>query len=262
MNMQHRHDQITTITETITPMRAREYLDKYNRKNRHITESRVKLYAGKMLSGQWRLNGEALIFDSNGDLISGQHRLLACIEANVSFTTCVTRGVSPDVRATIDGGKPRSPGDNIAMLGGKHVFAVSAGSQWVLKYRAGKCTVSLSYPSETVVEFWEKNPEINDSVIHAKDCKNVLQLGIGCGFHFLFAERDYKAANLFMSDLGKGANLGVTDPVYVLREFLQQARVAKIKTPQYEIGARLVRAWGHRRQGATIKIDGLFPEII
>lgn len=94
---------ITSKVEVITPETAKVYLD-HNVKNRSENKGHVAFLAKMMTAGEWQVNGEAIVFDENGDLVNGQHRLKACILANVPFTTMVVRGVQPETFYTFDSG--------------------------------------------------------------------------------------------------------------------------------------------------------------
>ncbi|MDP2620568.1 MAG: hypothetical protein Q8P46_10395, partial [Hyphomicrobiales bacterium] len=73
----------------ITPELAREWLEKTNRKNRPLSELKWTAYAVDMLEGRWQYNGDAIRFGSDGVLLDGQHRLMACVEAGIPFETDV-----------------------------------------------------------------------------------------------------------------------------------------------------------------------------
>lgn len=97
----------TGNVECITPEIAKEYLnhnDKNPRKN--INSNTVDAYARDIKSGNFFLNGESIVFDANGDLKDGQHRLLAIIKANTPCYVYVIRGIDPAV-TTFDYGRQR-----------------------------------------------------------------------------------------------------------------------------------------------------------
>lgn len=86
--------------EKITPAKAKEYLKRNvnnprgkNSLNRRI----VKTYAEDMINGRWELNGECLVFDEDGYLKDGQHRLAAILLSGKTIEMCVIRGVGRDV---------------------------------------------------------------------------------------------------------------------------------------------------------------------
>lgn len=71
---------ITAKIEVIGVKEAADYLQ-YNTNNRPIRQSHVDHLADEMLSGRWKFNGESIIFDDQGVLRNGQHRLTAILKA-------------------------------------------------------------------------------------------------------------------------------------------------------------------------------------
>lgn len=108
--------RISHSVETITPQRARKYLER-NTKNRRVRPKIVSRYALAMQQGQWSLTGEPILFDTEGNLLDGQHRLHACIESSCSFRTVVIRGIQQDTFADINTGSSRNPGDALYLAG-------------------------------------------------------------------------------------------------------------------------------------------------
>lgn len=100
----------SSVVETITPQIAQMYLT-HNVINRKKSDKTIDTYAIDMKEGRWRLNGDAIRFSKSGNLLDGQHRLMACLKAGVPFNTYVTRGLDEDCFVTIDNGKIRSAGD-------------------------------------------------------------------------------------------------------------------------------------------------------
>ena len=115
----------TSIVETITPQKAQEYLNT-SKGNRNISKPVVDSYAITMKSGGWLLNGEAIVFDQEGHLINGHHRLHAVIKSGVPIESFVTRGVSDKAFVTFDCGRHRTVGQLIGMQGVKHYNSVSS----------------------------------------------------------------------------------------------------------------------------------------
>jgi hypothetical protein len=83
---------IKTKVLCITPAFALACLKDLNNSNRPMSRSVANLYANEMLRGQWKCNGEPIIFsvDAEGEehLISGQHRTLS--SSTVFLTTLPT----------------------------------------------------------------------------------------------------------------------------------------------------------------------------
>lgn len=102
-------------------------------KNRPITQTIVDTYRQEHLQRRWRLNGETIVIGNKGEVLSGQHRGVALIEANaerhgknhmhwddnwpengdVTMPSIVVFGIdeSDPVVNTLDTGKPRSLAD-------------------------------------------------------------------------------------------------------------------------------------------------------
>lgn len=119
---------IKTKVLCITPAFALACLKDLNNSNRPMSRSVAALYANEMLRGQWKCNGEPLIFsvdaDGNEHLISGQHRLQGLVlaqqaiekdevwpAAQTDWDAVVIYGVPHDTADTVDTGKTRSHSD-------------------------------------------------------------------------------------------------------------------------------------------------------
>jgi hypothetical protein len=68
----------------ITPEMAKNILEN-NSHNRKISKSRVAKFKEEILNGYWLYNGESIVVSETGRLLDGQHRLLACVEANTAI---------------------------------------------------------------------------------------------------------------------------------------------------------------------------------
>lgn len=93
--------------ELITPKAAEEYLSHNdNNPRRNINRTMVDSYARDIMANKWFANGEPIVFDANGDLKDGQHRLMAVVKANVPVFMFVIRDIDPEY-TTFDYGAPR-----------------------------------------------------------------------------------------------------------------------------------------------------------
>ena len=113
--------KIIKKTIEITPELAEKWLEKNDQNQRHVISAHVRRLAEDMKSGKWEQNGETIKFDTEGNLLDGQHRLLACIEAGVSFTSIVVTGIQNAARMTIDVGTQRTPKDVLRFGGHKEI---------------------------------------------------------------------------------------------------------------------------------------------
>lgn len=263
----------TTILETITPDRARKIIERNgkNGRNRNLSLNLVKDYARAILEKRWRSNGETIKIGYDGSLLDGQHRLHACIQANVSFTTFVAYDIDPDTFDTIDIGRKRTGGDVLAIEGCKNANVVSAMIRWIDAMEAQSTTGAIRLTADEIRLRWVTDSMLEESASQALHAKKILPPGMGAALHYLFAKRDRDAADQFFTDLGGGIGLAETDSVYVFRERLIGEKLGKAKTLPEEKLAVGIRAWNHRRENKPTKIlrgmvldsDGVrtFPEI-
>ena len=257
------------VLMTVTPQLAKQWLER-NVHNRPLSEVTVIAYALDMLEGRWRYNGAAIQFDSNGTLIDGQHRLKACVEADVPFQTIVVFDLPPEVMRTIDIGKPRTSGHIAHLEGAQNASCACAVAGLILihqKYGIRHMNDPRCQPTKTqVVEAVGRLPGIDGAVAQAKLLARKIAAPRLVGFcWYAFAQQDRTLADRFFTELANGLSLSPTNPVYHLRERLLADRQAKAKLPQVEIVALFFKAWLYYRENRPIrklfwKSDGGSPE--
>lgn len=98
----------------ITPEIAKEMLE-HNR-NRRVRDKHVANLAKMMERGKWVLSPDGISFDKAGNLINGQHRLMAVIKSGCTVMMVVTTGCDESAIGVIDQGKMRSKDDHMEMF--------------------------------------------------------------------------------------------------------------------------------------------------
>ncbi len=78
-----------------------------NKNNRSLRLERIEAYAHAISTGQWEPTCQGLGFDTNGDLIDGQHRSWGIIFADHPARILVSRGLNPNVKTKVDTGAVR-----------------------------------------------------------------------------------------------------------------------------------------------------------
>ncbi len=101
--------------ESITPEKATEYL-KHNKNNRPVTKSLVNFLARQMPTS-WRVTHQGIAFDKAGNLIDGQHRLMAVVESQATIRLMVTRGADPETMIVVDTHRARTDADALTIAG-------------------------------------------------------------------------------------------------------------------------------------------------
>lgn len=104
-------ETLRTEVMTVTPAGAAQLLAERNPKNigpqRKLSKQTVQRYAEQMSTGRWRLTHQGLAFDSSGNLLDGQHRLTAVVEAGVPVDFVVTWGCDRESFSVLDNGMRR-----------------------------------------------------------------------------------------------------------------------------------------------------------
>lgn len=101
---------------TITPEMAEIMLEK-NIANRKVNQANVNRIAADMATGNYKVNGETIKISPNGEILDGQHRLLAAVKSGMTFKTYVVYNVERESIGTIDMGKGRSVADSLNVMG-------------------------------------------------------------------------------------------------------------------------------------------------
>ncbi len=259
---------ISSSLRTITPKQAKEMLGSQIR-NRYISDALVDRYARDMKKENWDENGQALIISEEGKLIDGQHRLNACIKADVPFRSVVTRGVDEKAKLTIDAGKKRSFAHQLQMDGIPYPNHTAATIQTVFHILEGSTATKLT--NHEMQKILDKYPDIFNSTklimskIPLVPVPSVLAAVHFLASHFLskrdmFAGQDmagefhkvfYTGMPFYKPEAGKGTKTR-KDPAHIWRERLIRI-MAKPHTaiPRKSVIDGTVHAWNLFIKGET-----------
>jgi len=246
--------------ETITPARAQEYLT-HNESNRKVRPGRVAQYAEAMRRGLWHLTGDAITFDSYGRLIQGQHRLLACIEADTDLVTAVVRGVDPAAYTVLDSGLNRAASDAIASGGLSDQNQIAAISRVLLTWRAGihftdSTKVAVVVQRDDVVEFALKNGELMADVSrYAKRIKHSIggnSTAYGALIFELYQGERNDECDVFFDAVVNGVGLDRDDPRLAFRNWVAASYASNPKPGMIPCLMNVTRAWNHYIEGNKI----------
>jgi hypothetical protein len=235
--------------ETITPKKAMEYL-KRNVHNRPLSPSRVRKYATTMTSGQWKVNGDCVRFNGNGDLIDGQHRLTACVSAGIPFETYVIRGLDHDAFDTIDQGAKRTISDVFARQGYKHYTTLASGVRWLYWYLSESAAKDEGMRPDQANEILENHPELHRAAEVAckiRENRKFINPGTLTFLIYECGRKDAIASEAFWGSVMSGIDLKKGDAALLLRKRLEQNLGSVAKLDQTTIAAIGAKAWNSFR---------------
>jgi hypothetical protein len=248
-----------SLVMTISPEDARFILAERNSHNRRMKRNLCERIASEISEGRWKVNGETIVFSSDGHLHDGQHRLTGCVIANVPLASWVVFGMQPDTFDSLDRGAPRHTADDLSILGEKSTTNLAAALALVHQEEQG-CLDQISkrpIPTRVLLGILERHPDIRHYstwVASHKAIKKILLPRISTFLYYRFAQIDAEAAGQFFEDLMSGASLAANDPVLLLRNRLLQDKSSKSRLPPAEILAIAIKAWNFRRSGMATRV--------
>lgn len=242
--------------EIVTPKKAMEWL-KRNVHNRPLGQSHVNRLAGAMKAGTWKVNGETIKFNGNGDLIDGQHRLNACVTSGVQFESYVVTGLEHEAFDTIDQGKLRTASDVLARRGEKSYCTLSAAVRIVHMLKTTGTMSRLGVRADEIVSCLEANQGLRQSCEYILAFQSrIVQASIAIAMHYLFREKDEDRAGTFWTRVLGGEGLTNGMPEYRLRERLIGNKAASAKLDASDIIALTIKAWNFAKASKSIKSLG------
>lgn len=239
----------------VTPEMAAAWLAR-NVTNRTISEPTVRQYAADMRNGMWTFTGQPIIFDSEGRLSDGQHRLTAQVNAEIVLDWLVITGVEPIAQDFLDIGRPRSVANQLQIkgVGSSHLIASVA--------RLDLIHDGEPAPSKPQIrEHAERN--LLDFAESAQVGKSISQVIGGSASAYAVAHChasrvDADAAETFFTALRTGAELSLTSPILVARQFVSRLSHSP-GGRAWNDGRRsdfvnyLFKAWNLWRAGKSVK---------
>lgn len=274
---------ITSCVERITPMKALEYLETNAGNQRNVTASHELHLRQQMKAGQWQMTGEPIIFDSDGRLVDGQHRLRALVSADVTLDFMVVRGVESESFMVMNRGKTRTAGNIFAIHGVKSANAIAACVSGVLNYRramdaapnkAGGYGSLNSYvrPSTTdmISEYNANEGAYTLAINLAATCRAITSpsvVSVVAAASMIDGNHHHGEVDAFWRRVGDGVGLAVESPALLLRNIFIGDMSAKAKLPKHLLTYMAIKAWNLHYQKQTRKIIRMFegegcPKII
>jgi hypothetical protein len=238
----------------VTPEIAEQWLSR-NPNNRNLRSQVINSYARDMLSGSWVLNGETVKISSEGQLLDGQHRLSAVVQAGATVPMIVVGNIPSEVMATVDAGAKRTYADALKLQGEENTSVLAAVTRRAVLWSGGYRTKigSLSPTPHEMNEYLQDNRRLRTSAeIAVKLANRTLLPASIIGFcHWLLSDLDPDEAGWFLARLADGDGLSADDPIAALRNRIVKMRVGGGRVNETEALALVIMAWNARRAGET-----------
>jgi hypothetical protein len=242
---------------TVTPADAASWL-KCNKNNRPVRKRHVMFLAREIMEGNWQVNGQAIVIADDDQVLDGQHRLMAVIEAGMPIETMVVYGIQPSAFKTIDTGAVRTGADALALhfpeVSPHTITSAAVATQWcfLLERHSLVRSSQLRLSNTDTIDYVQKHPSIIE-------CSEILQslprearpmsLGTATALYEMFTRKSQDAANTFMRNLYTGEELKRTDPEYLLRVAFQRDQERTSKYPMNVRMHMVIKGWNWKRRG-------------
>lgn len=250
--------QRTSRFVIMTPEWA-ESLLKRNDENRDLKPKSLAKFKRDLLSGAWNVNGATVCVDWDGNLLDGQHRLLAIVQTGVSVELLLVEGLDPAVKVSIDSGSPRNLSDTLIMR--KERCAGTLNSTLrnlsLLRDQQSLAKNNFQYSHQELLNLLNEKPAIRDAITLAdkvrRDGYTHIPAAVLATAAFLFAEIDADDCDEFMVRLKDGADLSKGSPILALRNLA----AGWYKGSHNQIAAHvklayLIKAWNYFREGRSV----------
>lgn len=264
LNFKLMSNQLISRVETITPVLAEEYL-RHNKKNRQLRKNLVSYYAKQMKDGQWMLNGEGIIFNEEGILVDGQHRLAAVAESGVNVEMLVVRNADKDSFATIDSGLSRKTSDIFFVKGIPNATTISSiisryfklTINWTLSTRVTCRKCSNTCSRQDLLNEYSKDEDFWQEIMRfAKSCYKSLRImgtcDVGAYTAYLIKVKGHdrdKVYNFFDEVLKK--DIPINPMLAAYRRRLMNDRLATTHMSGMYRQQLLIKVWNYYVEGKT-----------
>ena len=243
----------------LTPELAKEFLERLPERQRQLSQPSVDMYASDMLEGEWIFTGDAIRFDTEGNLIDGQHRCTAVVESGRTVPAVVIRGLASDAILNLDNGRRRSFADDLKIKGYANHTALAAiiGRIWHWQhgnfgYKGIPMVRHAVYANTnpTRSQLWAtllEHPEVIEVTTHAQRiyryAHNVPISVIGFSW-WLLGEADVDNREQFFHELTHGASRNNPEyPINVLKRVATRRFGPSERLEGWVWLAYIIKAW-------------------
>lgn len=260
---------------TITPALAQRLLAGTHKNRPSKPRNKAKVVAA-LLGDYFRPNGETVILSATLDILDGEHRLKACVEAHKPLTTVITWGWPNDCFDTIDTGTKRSGGDMFSADGELNASLLSAAVRYDWRLIHKDMLSGNQIPEPRMRVHLQANEGLRASMSWGQKVSHLIPKGLAVALHYRFSQKDAALAKQFFVDVGKGENINSQEhTAWHLRDLLairQRASLHLSNSVQAHTAANVIKAWNGVRakkvltrrslmwQGEAAKPEP-FPEI-
>lgn len=194
-------------------------------KNRPLRQARAQRVADAIIAGDWRTNGETIVFDEKGRLTDGQHRLRGCVLADRDIEVYCVFGIPSKYFASFDQGASRGGDDIAAIMEFQHASLVAACARLAIKYSDGTLAsgVTEKVPAEALRLYMQRRRDAlmvsaGATSRLAAGLKKLVPLSHVTFLYYMTFEPCPEKAMEFVDKLSTGTGLKKGDAILLFRD--------------------------------------------
>ncbi len=222
----------TFNVEDITPEYAQKILEYKNSNNRIVRKANLNKLVQSINSDEWQITNQGIAFDCEGNLLDGQHRLMAIVKTGKTLKMMVARNMDAKIFNVVDTGTARMASD-ILHIGGcshnsKQIAAAIKVYLFYKKYPSGSWTHCIKSTHNEIFACYKQNElswnNINIFISSSYRKFAFFNKGVGIAFYKLLLDKGYSTEVIesFYTKFSQGSNLDVDDPMLSFRNQLMQ----------------------------------------
>lgn len=252
---------------TLTPELATQLLE-LNHLNRPLSDIHVARIARQIKDGKWEFNGDTIKIADTGDILDGQHRLWAIMEAKKPVETIIVYNIKRSAFATIDTLRRNRSGADVLALNGAHRYRVqmAAALAWLLRWQRGiledwKAPHNRIENSD-IEKAFSHHPAIVNAVERAMRLRSFANSSVVAFVYYILTNKSVELAERMMSTLEEPAGVGIDDPFFRLRAYFTTytRRKEPLVTIALAFKAANTASRGEKIQALTWRNQGKSPE--
>jgi hypothetical protein len=262
-NLKKKMNNPTAKLELITVDIAKDLLTK-NKINRPMNEVNLNGIMSDMKRDNYHLTGESIKISKTGNLIDGQHRLMAITKIGKPIQMFVIRGLSDDAFKYIDTGRTRKASDVLGIEGIPNPARVASMVRFIINFKNGQYSNASQnikrgksfITNSDVSKFVSDNKQSIFDSLPFGFCKEnkVISGNILASLHYIFKGKNSTDADTFCWGVASGENISKESPIYLLRNKLMADIRATRKMGKLERIALVCKAWNLFRGGKSVSI--------
>jgi hypothetical protein len=252
--------------KTITPEEAHVILRRSKRKNVPVKKRKIDQYARDMINDKWDpFNSQAVSIDTDGNIVNGHQRLMACVQAGKPFRTLFVTGVPPATFKNEDTGRTRDAGHFFAVAGEKYYIELAAGARGLYAWEGGNWRGAAKtsgggnvyVPYDDLQDEVERRPQLREAAAFGNRYKNAfsgrLKTGMVVALHALTQGHEHHAE--FWKELADRLSVDKESPAWQLNRRIDQIKARGGHLSSVNLLALMTKAWNSYAKGEWTRLS-------